>query len=201
MASGTVKSWDAEKGYGFLSQDNGPDVFVHFSAIQTNGYRSLEEGQRVEFEIGQGPKGPQADMVRPPVAHVPPGLRSPDGRPEQSAAQDWPTAFLSVFGVPGRPSGTNAPVTATRDAPGGEGGPSLPEADRDAPVPRTSVPPTGGIVRFQPHVTFLLLRVVCGVRGPGNLPPGCRPAMPGEGGPGGITEQPAQSAGRRSSWR
>ncbi|MFB9580034.1 cold-shock protein [Streptomyces goshikiensis] len=65
MASGTVKSWDAEKGYGFLSQDNGPDVFVHFSAIQTNGYRSLEEGQRVEFEIGQGPKGPQADMVRP----------------------------------------------------------------------------------------------------------------------------------------
>ena len=66
MASGTVKSWDASKGYGFLSQDDGgADVFVHFSAIQTNGYRSLEEGQRVEFEVGQGPKGPQAEMVRP----------------------------------------------------------------------------------------------------------------------------------------
>ncbi|MDX3697734.1 cold-shock protein [Streptomyces europaeiscabiei] len=64
MASGTVKSWDAEKGYGFLSQDEGPDVFVHFSAIQTNGYRSLEAGQGVEFEVTQGPKGPQAEMVR-----------------------------------------------------------------------------------------------------------------------------------------
>ncbi|WP_328730715.1 cold-shock protein [Streptomyces caniferus] len=64
MATGTVKSWDAEKGYGFISQDDGgADVFVHFSAIQTNGYRGLEANQRVEFEITQGPKGPQADMV------------------------------------------------------------------------------------------------------------------------------------------
>ncbi|WP_406423603.1 cold-shock protein [Streptomyces sp. NBC_01589] len=66
MATGTVKSFDAGKGYGFISQDDGgADLFVHFSAIQTNGYRGLEENQRVEFEVGQGPKGPVADMVRP----------------------------------------------------------------------------------------------------------------------------------------
>jgi cold shock protein len=65
MAQGTVKWFNSEKGFGFIQQDNGPDVFVHFSAIQTNGYRSLEENQRVEFEVTQGPKGPQADKVRP----------------------------------------------------------------------------------------------------------------------------------------
>lgn len=66
MATGTVKSFNADKGYGYISQDDGgADVFVHFSAIQTNGYRSLEENQRVEFEVTQGPKGPQAEMVRP----------------------------------------------------------------------------------------------------------------------------------------
>ncbi|GAA1185735.1 CspA family cold shock protein [Kitasatospora gansuensis] len=65
MATGTVKWFNAEKGYGFASQDDGgPDVFVHFSAIQSGGYRSLEENQRVEFEITQGPKGPQAEMLR-----------------------------------------------------------------------------------------------------------------------------------------
>jgi CspA family cold shock protein len=65
MAQGTVKWFNAEKGFGFIAQDSGPDVFVHFSAIQSNGYRSLEENQRVEFEVTQGPKGPQADQVRP----------------------------------------------------------------------------------------------------------------------------------------
>jgi CspA family cold shock protein len=66
MAQGTVKWFNADKGFGFISVDNGgPDVFVHFSAIQTNGYRSLEENQRVEFEIAQGAKGPQAEQVRP----------------------------------------------------------------------------------------------------------------------------------------
>ncbi|QDN94786.1 cold-shock protein (plasmid) [Streptomyces sp. RLB1-9] len=66
MASGTVKSWDADKGYGFLSNDDGgADVFVHFSAIQGNGFKSLAEGQRVAFEVGQGPKGPTAEMVSP----------------------------------------------------------------------------------------------------------------------------------------
>jgi len=65
MAQGTVKWFNAEKGYGFISTDNGGgDVFVHFSAIQADGYRSLEENQRVEFEVARGPKGPQAESVR-----------------------------------------------------------------------------------------------------------------------------------------
>ena len=65
MASGTVKWFNAEKGYGFISQDDGgADVFVHFSAIDASGYRSLEETQRVEFDVTQGPKGPQAEHVR-----------------------------------------------------------------------------------------------------------------------------------------
>jgi cold shock protein len=64
VAQGTVKWFNSEKGYGFIAVDNGPDVFVHFSAIQMDGYKSLEDGQRVEFEVTQGNKGPQADMVR-----------------------------------------------------------------------------------------------------------------------------------------
>ena len=65
MASGTVKWFNAEKGYGFISQDDGgADVFVHFSAIDSTGYRSLEENQRVEFNVTQGPQGPQAEHVR-----------------------------------------------------------------------------------------------------------------------------------------
>jgi CspA family cold shock protein len=64
MAQGTVKWFNAEKGYGFIAQDGGgPDVFVHYSAITADGYRSLDEGQRVEFEVTQGQKGPQADSV------------------------------------------------------------------------------------------------------------------------------------------
>jgi len=64
MAQGAVKWFNAEKGYGFIAQDGGgADVFVHYSAIDSQGYRSLEEGQRVEFEITQGPKGPQAESV------------------------------------------------------------------------------------------------------------------------------------------
>ncbi|KJY32087.1 MULTISPECIES: cold-shock protein [Streptomyces] len=66
MATGTVKWFNAEKGFGFIQQDNGgPDVFVHFSAIQTQGYRSLDENAQVEYEVTQGTKGPQAEMVRP----------------------------------------------------------------------------------------------------------------------------------------
>jgi CspA family cold shock protein len=65
MAQGTVKWFNAEKGFGFIAPDGGaPDVFVHFSEIVGNGYRSLEDGQRVEFEITQGQKGPQADNIR-----------------------------------------------------------------------------------------------------------------------------------------
>ena len=61
--NGTVKWFSQEKGYGFLQREGGPDVFVHYSAIQGAGFRSLEEGQAVEFEIVDGPKGPQAGNV------------------------------------------------------------------------------------------------------------------------------------------
>jgi CspA family cold shock protein len=60
---GTVKWFNETKGYGFIHRDNGVDVFVHYSAIRGNGFRTLKEGQRVEFELGQGPKGLQAVNV------------------------------------------------------------------------------------------------------------------------------------------
>jgi CspA family cold shock protein len=64
MAQGTVKWFNGDKGYGFIAVEGGQDVFVHFSAITGGGYRSLEEGQKVEFDITQGQKGPQAENVR-----------------------------------------------------------------------------------------------------------------------------------------
>ena len=63
---GTVKWFNASKGYGFITPETGEDVFVHFSAIQTEGYKSLEEGQAVEFDVVKGPKGLQAANVRLP---------------------------------------------------------------------------------------------------------------------------------------
>jgi cold shock protein len=66
MSQGTVKWFNADKGFGFSAQeDGGDDVFVHYSAIQTQGYKTLDENQRVEFDVTQGPKGPQAENVRP----------------------------------------------------------------------------------------------------------------------------------------
>ena len=62
---GTVKWFNAGKGFGFIQRENGEDVFVHFSAIQSDGYRSLNEGQAVEFEVVRGPKGLQASNVQP----------------------------------------------------------------------------------------------------------------------------------------
>ena len=65
MTTGTVKWFNPDKGYGFISREDGEDVFVHFSAIQGDGYRNLDENQKVEFDVTQGPKGPQAANVRP----------------------------------------------------------------------------------------------------------------------------------------
>jgi cold shock protein len=66
MAQGTVKWFNADKGFGFIAPDDGtPDVFVHHSAIKVDGYRSLQDNQRVEYVASRGPKGPQADEVRP----------------------------------------------------------------------------------------------------------------------------------------
>ena len=64
MARGTVKWFDAKKGYGFISQEDGEDVFVHYTAITADGFRTLDEGQAVEFDIVQGEKGLQAENVR-----------------------------------------------------------------------------------------------------------------------------------------
>ena len=63
MITGTVKFFNETKGFGFIQQENGPDVFVHFSAIQGDGFRTLGEGQRVQFTVTQGQKGPQAENV------------------------------------------------------------------------------------------------------------------------------------------
>ncbi len=64
MATGTVKFFNAEKGYGFISREQGDDVFVHFSNIEGTGYKTLEQGQRVEFDVGPGRKGEEAQNVR-----------------------------------------------------------------------------------------------------------------------------------------
>lgn len=63
METGTVKWFNSSKGYGFISRDGGDDVFVHFKSIEGEGYKTLDEGDKVQFEVGQGPKGPQAMKV------------------------------------------------------------------------------------------------------------------------------------------
>ena len=65
MTTGTVKWFNSEKGFGFIAREGGDDVFVHFSAIQGDGYRTLEEGQRVQFDVAPGRKGEEAQNVQP----------------------------------------------------------------------------------------------------------------------------------------
>ena len=67
MTKGSVKWFNDQKGYGFVTQEDGTDIFVHFSAIQGEGFKTLHEGQEVEFDVADGPKGPQASNVRPVV--------------------------------------------------------------------------------------------------------------------------------------
>ncbi|MBM4018053.1 MAG: cold-shock protein [Planctomycetes bacterium] len=65
MARGKVKWFNEQKGFGFIEQENGPDVFVHYSSIKADGFKTLAEGQAVEFDVTQGPKGPKAENVMP----------------------------------------------------------------------------------------------------------------------------------------
>ena len=65
VTTGTVKWFNESKGYGFIQQENGPDVFAHFNSIVATGFKTLAEGQRVEFIVSQGQKGPQAEQIKP----------------------------------------------------------------------------------------------------------------------------------------
>ena len=83
MAQGTVKGFNGDKGYGFIAVESGPEVFVHFSTITGGGYRSLEEGQRVEFDITQGQKRTQTSGSSPgasAVSALPDAAQPPDSR-------------------------------------------------------------------------------------------------------------------------
>ena len=95
MAQGTVKWFNSEKGFGFIAPDDGgADLFVHFSEIQGSGYRSLEENQRVEFEVGQGQKGPHIG-AHPATGCAPIAARhDPFGRDSWSIRRGPPSAYL-----------------------------------------------------------------------------------------------------------
>ena len=98
MATGKVKWFNDQKGFGFIEQDNGPDVFVHHTAIQGEGFKSLAEGEQVEFGVTQGPKGPKAENVRragqsaaapePPAPPMPEPPAPPE--PQEEAEEETP---------------------------------------------------------------------------------------------------------------
>ena len=113
MATGSVKWFNGEKGFGFITQDGGgPDVFVHFSAISGTGYRNLEEGQKVEFETNQGPKGLQAANVRAIWL-------TPTHRPWPHQAGPRLCEMGSCQAAPGISGERGAARAARRGAPGG----------------------------------------------------------------------------------
>jgi CspA family cold shock protein len=89
METGTVKWFNDAKGYGFISRQNGEDVFVHFSAIQASGFRSLQEGQQVQFDVVKGPKGWQAENVK--------GVYLPSQQDTSNeGGQRWPPLVLET---------------------------------------------------------------------------------------------------------
>ncbi len=102
MATGKVKWFNDQKGFGFIEQDNGPDVFVHHTSIQGEGFKSLAEGEQVEFDVTQGPKGPKAENVRrmgqsaaapePPPAPEPPAPPEPQAEtePQEETEEETP---------------------------------------------------------------------------------------------------------------
>jgi len=108
MAQGTVKWLHADKGFGFIAPDDGgADVFVHFSAIDSSGYRTLEENQKVEYNVTQGPKGPQAAQVRAVC-------QQPLGRPSGLAAADTSSNYCVGLGPNAGPNPTRSSGNARR---------------------------------------------------------------------------------------
>ena len=127
MPQGTVKWFNSEKGYGFIAaDDNGPDVFVHYSAIQSDGFRTLEENQRVAFEASQGAKGPQADTVRAALVTPRHTVPATSGSPAPSRPGSWRSAtrVSSATHRTWRTTGGRAPFGRVPPTPGG--GPAVP---------------------------------------------------------------------------